>query len=89
MAAAIIEQAEAGERLRLTVDRAGERVHVSLSRPLALQSQSEGELFTAQLTTVADFAAGFPLRLARGLARIAGVEVGVEKAAIVLRFAGG
>jgi hypothetical protein len=90
MAAAIVEQAAAGERLRIAADGRADRVQVSLGRPKALQGLSAEQMFAppaaAKLGAGAEFAAGFALRLARGLARIAGVEVSVDKTAIALVF---
>ena len=66
---AVIEAGSDGERLRLSIERAGDRYRVAISRPEALRSLSVEQLFGMG----SDHAAGLSLRLARSLARIAGV----------------
>ena len=68
---AVIEAGSDGERLRLTIERAGDRCRVAISRPQALASLSVEQLFGIG----SDHAASLPLRLARSLARIAGVAL--------------
>jgi signal transduction histidine kinase len=82
MCSALIEQAEAGERLRLGVDRAGERWRVSMTRPAKLAALSEDELVGGE----ADFEQSFSLRLVQGLARIAGADLAAPKGTISLLF---
>lgn len=82
MCSALIEQADAGERLRLGVDRAGERWRVSMTRPAKLAALSDDELVGGQ----ADFEQSFSLRLVHGLARIAGVDLVAPKGTISLLF---
>ena len=82
MYSALIEQAEAGERLRLGVDRAGERWRVSITRPAKLAALSEDELVGGN----ADFEQSFSLRLVQGLARIAGADLVAPKGTISLLF---
>ncbi|HEX8937809.1 MAG TPA: histidine kinase dimerization/phospho-acceptor domain-containing protein [Sphingomicrobium sp.] len=82
MCSALIEQAESGERLRLGVDRAGERWRVSMARPVKLVTLSEEELVGGE----ADFEQSFSLRLVRGLARIAGADLVAPKGTISLLF---
>jgi len=82
MCGAAIEQAVAGERLRLSVERTGERCRVSISRPAALKGLSDGALFgEGDVPT-----AGFWLRLVRGLGRIAGVQFVTTPAGLALVF---
>ena len=80
MCSALIEQAQAGERLRLTMDRSGERWRVSMTRPVRLSSAEQ------LLAGEGDFEQGFSLRLVQGLARIAGAELTAPKGLISLIF---
>jgi hypothetical protein len=82
MCTAVIEQADAGERLQLTIDAAGENWRVSISRPDHLRSLSEDEL----LGTAAPLERSLSLRLARGLARIAGADLTTPPGSISLVF---
>jgi hypothetical protein len=80
--AALIGQAGRGEKLRLTLDQAGNGLRVSMTRPAALESLSENDLIGSQT----DSEGAFGLRLARGLARIAGAELNAPPGAISLLF---
>ena len=82
MCSALIEQADSGERLRLAVERAGERWRLSMSRPERLAGLSEEQLFGGE----ADMEQGFSLRLVRGLARIAGAELVAPRGSVALLF---
>ena len=82
MCSALIEQADAGERLRLGVERAGERWRVSMTRPARLSALTAEQLLGAE----ANFEQGFSLRLVQGLARIAGAELAAPKGTISLLF---
>jgi hypothetical protein len=82
MCSALIDQAEPGERLRLAIERAGERWRVSMSRPARLSALPEEQLLGAD----ADLERGFSLRLVQGLARIAGAELMAPKGTIALLF---
>lgn len=82
MCAALIGQAEPGERLRLTLDQVASGVMVSMTRPAAFQSLGEDELFGDQ----SERESAFGLRLARGLARIAGAELSAPPGAVSLLF---
>ena len=79
---AMIEQTEKGEHLRLTVDRAGEVIRVSISRPAALQGISDDDLFGMRAEAVRSSC----LRLVRGLARVAGADLSASASAITLSF---
>lgn len=81
MCCAVIEQAQSGERLRLTVDSTGNRARVSVTRPAALAALSEEEMFGSKVNVEH----GFSLRLVRGLARIAGADI-VSHGSISLQF---
>jgi len=82
MCGALIDEAEAGEHLRLTVERAGERSRVSMTRPAKLADYSADEL----LGGGADLDHGFSLRLVRGLARLAGADLVVPHGSVSLLF---
>ena len=82
MCSALIDQADAGERLRLSIERAGERWRLSMSRPERLAGLSEEQLLGGE----ADLEQGFSLRLVSGLARIGGAELVAPRGAIALLF---
>jgi signal transduction histidine kinase len=82
MCSALIEQADAGERLRLSIDRAGDRWRLSMTRPARLAALSEEQLLGGE----ADFEQGFSLRLVQGLARISGAHLVAPRGAISLLF---
>jgi hypothetical protein len=77
LAAGVIEQAVAGERLRLAVEANGETSRFSISRPAALKGMSDDQLFDPRAETqeASPVGVGFSLRLVRGLARIAGGDL--------------
>ena len=87
---AAISGAEAGEHIRLGLDRAGGSCRISFSKPAALGSLSEAELLEAGLSDhgaeVAGLLAGFTLRLVRGLARIAGGDLLIVGSDLTLSF---
>ena len=83
LCSAVIDRAVEGERLRLTVDNGGKSCSVSLSRPAALQGASDETLFGPADGTSAD---SFWLRLTRGMARVAGVELVASPGALALAF---
>jgi hypothetical protein len=72
MCRAVIDRAQKGERLRLAVDQTGGHCRLSISLPAELQELGDEGLFGGGDDVLA---AGFCLRLARGLARIAGGEI--------------
>ncbi len=75
MLSAVIDHAGAGEMLRLSVDRSGERCRVTLSRPAALQAIDKDRLFELESGSGGVGSSNFSLRLARGLARVAGLSL--------------
>jgi signal transduction histidine kinase len=79
---AMIEQTEKGEHLRLSVDRAGDVIRVSISRPAALHGISDDELFGIRGEAVRSSS----LRLVHGLARVAGADLSASPSAITLSF---
>jgi hypothetical protein len=92
MCNAIIERAQPNERLRLSVDQANDHCRVSISRPAALQGLADPQLFELGLPGSRDedrapvLSAGLMLRLARGLARIAGADLATSPTAVSLVF---
>ncbi|HVU29095.1 MAG TPA: histidine kinase dimerization/phospho-acceptor domain-containing protein [Sphingomicrobium sp.] len=82
MCNALIDQAGAGERLRLSVDRSGERWRVSMTRPARLAAMTEEQLLGSE----GDAGQGFSLRLVQGLARIAGADLVAPHGTISLLF---
>jgi signal transduction histidine kinase len=82
MCSALVEQADARERLRLDIERAGDCWRLSMTRPARLSGIPDEELFG----TEADFEHGFSLRLVRGLGRIAGADLEATKGTISLLF---
>ena len=71
----MIEHARRGEILRLSVDRSGERCRIGISRPAALESVDKDRSFDLDPTVEGAGASNFSLRLARGLARVAGLSL--------------
>lgn len=82
MCSALIEQADRREHLRLTVERAGDRWRVSMTRPARFASVSQEQL----LGRDTDLDQGFSLRLVAGLARIAGADLVAPPGVISLLF---
>ena len=80
---AVASASEEGERLRLSVERSGERVRVSVGRPRSLRALSVEQLFGLN---EGDDDSGLALRLARSLARIAGVPLVAGERDIALLF---
>jgi signal transduction histidine kinase len=83
LANAVIETAQPGERLRLSVDQTGEQCRFAISRPAALRGLSDRQLIEA---AASDAGAAFSLRLVRGLARIAGGDLAMTPAGFTLVF---
>jgi len=83
---ALADRSERGERLQLWVDLGTDFARISVSRPAALRGLSETELFEALGGQREGSRGGFSLRLARGLARIAGADVVGARDAIALVF---
>lgn len=86
MCISVIERAEAGECLRLSLDNGGADCHVSISRPKALRGLTEEELFGSASEPPLEI---FPLRLTRGLARIANAQLVASEQALTLVFPSG
>jgi hypothetical protein len=82
MCSVLIDHADARERLRLTVERSGDRVRVAMTRGARLSRIAEDQL----LGDDADAEHGISLRLVGSLARLAGAEMVVPEGAIGLLF---
>ena len=82
LGSAVIEQAQPGERLNLAIEPAGEWWRVSINRPARLVGAAEEAL----LGSGATLEEGFPLRLVRGLARIAGGDLVAPDGLVSLLF---
>jgi signal transduction histidine kinase len=85
LCSAVIERAERGERLRLSLDQTADQCSFSVSRPSTLKSLSDARLFDASSSDGFGSAA-FSLRLVRGLARIAGGDLVTSRAGLTLVF---
>ena len=86
LAAGVIEQAVAGERLRLAVEANADTSRFSISRPAALKGITDAQLFDprAEVPEASPVGVGFSLRLVRGLARIANGDLLATPAGITL-----
>jgi signal transduction histidine kinase len=82
---ALAERAAPGERLQLSIEQAIDGARLSVSRPAALSGLSDAELFDPAIGRQG-VEGGFTLRLARGLARIAGGELASSRDAFSLVF---
>jgi hypothetical protein len=84
---ALVEHSESGERLRLSLEQAGDYCRFSISRPAALRSVGDEQLFDPRPVGAGEdlvLGIGFALRLVRGLARIAGGDLVTSPAGITL-----
>jgi hypothetical protein len=82
LCSAVIGQAQSGERLRLSLERTGDRSRVSITRPASLRRLSEEQLLGGDVQSDQ----GFSFRLIRGLARLAGADLAAPQSAISLLF---
>jgi signal transduction histidine kinase len=85
LCSSVIERADSGERLRLSLDQAVDQCSFSVSRPSTLRSLSDAQLFDPSSGENAASAA-ISLRLVRGLARIAGGDLITSRAGLTLVF---
>ena len=83
--AAVAQASGSGDRLRIAIEHAGSRLRVSIARPQALRLLSVEQLFGID-GTGGDGEPTLPLRLARSLARIAGVPLVAGERDISLIF---
>jgi len=88
-AGAVIEVAQTGEHLRLSIRAEGD-CRIAITRPVALRDLPDNLLFEGvgpgEASGMGAFAAGFSLRLVRGLARIAGGDLVVSPSSLTLVF---
>ena len=78
---ALADRAERGERLQVSAEQARDGPRISISRPATLRGIGDSELFEGTGVEGA-----FSLRLARGLARIAGGDLVSNRDAFALVF---
>jgi signal transduction histidine kinase len=81
---ALADQAERGERLEVAAESAAGGARISISRPAALKGIADAELFGG--AGDAGVEGGFSVRLARGLARIAGGDLVANRDTFALLF---
>ena len=82
---ALAERAARGERLQVAADVSGNNARITISRPSALSGLGDSDLFdVARGSEGAQ--GGFSLRLARGLARIAGGDLVSSRDSFALVF---
>ena len=81
---ALADRSEAGERLQVSADLANGNARISINRPAALAGASEAQLFASPNAESVE--GGFSLRLARGLARIAGGDLVSSRDTFALVF---
>jgi hypothetical protein len=88
LVSAVINRADEGERIRLSVEQSGERWRVSATRPTALRGAGAALLADPAKagTQAADQSAALQLRLVRGLARVAGGDLTMTPTAFALFF---
>jgi hypothetical protein len=79
---ALAERAGQGERIEVAAEPAIGGARISISRPAALNGIADSELFGGE----GGVEGGFSLRLARGLARIAGGDLLASRDAFALQF---
>jgi hypothetical protein len=79
---ALADRCDRGERLQLSVEQAGDRARIAISRPAALKGLNDSELLDMR----EEVQGIFPLRLVRGLARIAGGDLVSTREAFALAF---
>jgi hypothetical protein len=80
---AVLEEAQAGERLQLSIEPGHGRLRVSITRPRRLSGGGVNEQLGDPAVELEE---AFPLRLVRGLARIAGSELVISPSTISLSF---
>jgi len=87
LTSAVLDRAQAGERIRLSVEQAGERWRVAITRPTALRGAAGALLTDAGAAgDRGDEAAALQLRLVRGLARVAGGDLAMTATNFTLFF---
>jgi len=81
---ALADRTERGERLEVAAEAAPGAARISITRPSAFKGTADAELFGVSDPEGVD--GGFSLRLARGLARIAGGDLVTSRDALALTF---
>jgi len=81
---ALADRTERGERLEVAAEAAPGAARISITRPSAFKGTADAELFGVSAAEGVD--GGFSLRLARGLARIAGGDLVTSRDALALTF---
>jgi signal transduction histidine kinase len=82
LGSSLIDEADPGERMRFTIDRAGTRLRVSMTLPASLADRSEKHL----LGDGPEWEQGFSLRLVRRLARMAGADMAASQGIVSILF---
>ncbi len=82
LCSSLIEHATGGERLRIGIERAGERLRVSMALPSTLAALSEEQLL--EDNSIGE--RGFSLRLVRRLARMAGADMAASERMVSISF---
>jgi hypothetical protein len=82
---ALADAAAAGEQLQVSVEAAGGKARIAITRPSVLRGLGDSELFGIA-PTGAGAPGAFSLRLARGLARIAGGDLVSSRDSLALVF---
>jgi hypothetical protein len=82
---ALVDRSQRGERLQLSVEQASDGARISLNRPSALHGMSDAELLENPRGGEGG-QGSFRLRLARGLARIAGGDLLSSRDSFALVF---
>ena len=89
-AEAVIDQADPGEHLRISVERGEGDCRISISRPAAFRNLPDALLFDGAVApdaaAASGYSAGFSLRLVRGLARIGGGDLITTPTSLTLVF---
>lgn len=88
---AVIDQASAGEVLKISIEQGEKDCRIAISRPGALRNLPDGLLFDGAVAADAEpkassYSAGFSLRLVRGLARIGGGDLVTSPTSLALVF---
>ena len=81
---ALADRSQSGERLQLSADVVGDGARITISRPAAMMGLKESELFDVESGD--RLRGAFSLRLARGLARIAGGDLTSSRDSLALVF---
>ena len=88
---AVIDQATAGEMLKISIEQGEKDCRISISRPAAFRNLPDGLLFDGAVAADAGaeaggYSVGFSLRLVRGLARIGGGDLVTSPTSLTLVF---